>query len=98
MDPRLPDETLRAYADNVKRFHAFCSEVGLCDTPAGPGTVAAYLHLLRNQGVTDLKPIVAALSYFAHFRESYDATSDPLVKAIVKAAASNKRPMNKEEH
>jgi hypothetical protein len=98
MDGRLPDEILRAHADIAKRFHVFCTEVGVSDTPAGPGAVAAFLHLQRKQGVTNLEPIVEALSYLAQFRESYDATRDPLVRAIVKAAAQDNTSPNKKEH
>jgi hypothetical protein len=94
----LPDETVKQYALTVRSYLHFCNEVGLGNNPTGVGAVAAFLHHRRMNDVSDLKPTVAALSYWAQFRETYDATNHPLVRAIVKAAAKDNSSPDRKGH
>jgi hypothetical protein len=82
---RPADETVKKYLAVIKRLHEFCLEIGLSDSPPGPGTVASFLHhLALTEGEGCLQTAVDAISFSAQLNETYDATKHPIVKEGVR--------------
>lgn len=86
---RPSDATVQLYLGVIRKLHDFCEEAGLSINPPGAGTVAAFLHCLRQQGVNDLRSAAAAISFNATLNEQYDATKHPIVQAVLKDSKGN---------
>ena len=94
MPPRPPEETIRKYMDAIKRYHAFCVEADLGNSPLKAGPVAAYLHHLKLNGVTALKLHADAISYVSKLNEVFDPTTSSLVQAVLRSMEGNDAQKN----
>jgi hypothetical protein len=93
VQPQPPPEVIKAYMKSCRMFHEFCDHFGFCDRPARAGAIAGYLHGLSEAGAShaELRMTVEALSYSANLNEVYDATDEPLVRAVLRAASVQPR-------
>jgi hypothetical protein len=96
-----PTELVQAYTKKVKAYVHWCREVGIGEGPMKPGPVAAYLDHLRDEGAKspELELTADAISYWV--RVNHDPTTDPLVRAVLAAAAGelpSSEPISRESN
>ena len=80
--------TRKAYASDLRDFAAFCDEIGECQLPASPQTVALYFTALAStKTVSTIRRRMVAISQSHKERMLANPVADPHVQAIIAGIA-----------
>ena len=106
---RVRTSGTKTHAATFKRFAQFCEQLSADSQtvvrclPAKMGVVAAYLHLLIEQGVRieKIRKELASISWAHGLRELHDPTDTDLIRAMLSSRQKpklNGAAVNHEEH